>query len=167
MLRSIEEALAAEWVRLRLLLSRSLLGAGLALFAALAALEGLAVVIAGGYASLLSSLPPWAAGLVAGGLVILVALAALLLVVHSLRRSAPADREDGRPVHAGRRAAAGTDAPSVPGVLGAAAAELIGRNPVKPRDIALIALMAGVALGISPALRRQVFGHGKDGREAR
>lgn len=163
----MSQTLLAEWLnagkdRLRHGLSRSLLGAGLALFALLAALEGLAAIIAGGYGSLRAGWPPWLAGGVVGGLAILAAALMLLWAVHVVRgpdqaaRSAPVPHpahelhgHSGHPV----------------GLLGAAAAELLGENRIKARDLALMALVAGIALGVSPGLRRQVFGSGQRAKD--
>ncbi|SMF97802.1 hypothetical protein SAMN02949497_0068 [Methylomagnum ishizawai] len=157
----------AEWLsagkdRLRHGLSRSLLGAGLALFALLAALEGLAAIIAGGYGSLRAHWPPWLAGGVVGGLVILAAALALWWAVHIVRGTAQA----GPPAPVARPAHELHGHGAHPaGLLGAAAAELIGENRIKARDLALMALVAGIALGVSPGLRRQVFGPGQRAKD--
>jgi hypothetical protein len=50
--------------------------------------------------------------------------------------------------------------PGAASLLGVAAAELAGKANIKARDVALAALVAGVALGFSPRLREQVFGQG-------
>lgn len=150
----IEALIAVEKARLRQGLSRSLSGTAVALLAVLAGLQGLALVLVGSYVSLSRTLSPWAAGLWVGGLVLLVAALTLAWAVHSLRGP---DRDTEARI-ARQALETPPSAASTPGLLGIAAAELLGKTHLKARDIALVALVAGLALGISPRLRSQVFG---------
>jgi hypothetical protein len=153
-LNPLLDFLAVEKARLRRGLSRSALGLGVGLFAALAALEGLMILLVGGYASLAESREPWVAGVIVGGMMILVAVIALAVVALGLRRgraSAPPRMAQPRFVDARNEADA-------PGLLKAAATEMIGRADIKARDVALLALVAGLALGASPRLRRRLLG---------
>lgn len=152
-LNPLLDFLAVEKVRLRRGLSRSALGLGVGLFAGLAALEGLMILLVGGYASLAESKEPWVAGMIVGGTMILVAVIALAVVGLGLRRgraAAPASMAQPRFVDARDEA----DSAS----LLKAAAEMIGRADIKARDVALLALVAGLALGASPRLRRRLLG---------
>jgi hypothetical protein len=159
-LNQIAELFAAEKARLWHGLSRSILGAVLAILAALAALEGLAITMVGGYASLKQTMPPWEAGLIVGGAIILVAVILLAVIASVIRRQGqgpelpPATHRIHRAPRYPESAATG-DASSL---LKTAAAEMIGKANIKVRDIALAALVAGLVLGASPGLRRQVFG---------
>lgn len=153
MLRTLDSVWAAEKARLRRGLSRSLLDTAVGLFAALAALEGLALVLAGAYISLSRHAPPWVAGLVVGGLAMLAAGLALAWVARDARGG-------GQPPAPALAASEPAPELGAPSLLGAAAAELAGKVNIKARDVALAALVAGVALGFSPKLREQVFGQG-------
>jgi ABC-type nickel/cobalt efflux system permease component RcnA len=154
-LEPLAQFLAAEKARLGQGLRRSLLATALALFAALALLEGLAMVLVGLYVSLSRTMNPWAAGLLVGGTLILLSL---VLLVVALRLPAARKRlPEASPLTARRPAepARPVDAPTL---LKAAATELIDRSEIKARNIALGALLAGLVLGASPGLRRQLFG---------
>lgn len=150
----IEELAGLEIARLRRVLSKSVIGTALALLAVVAGLEGLAVILVGGYASLARTQPPWVAGLVVGGIMLLVAGVVLGFVVRQLRGGEHPPRPALPPRR--HREMGQTDTPSL---LGAAAAELIGTTRIKAKDVALAALVAGLALGFSPRLRHRVFGH--------
>ncbi len=153
MLHALDHLWAAEKARLRRGLSRSLLDTALGLFAALAALEGLGLVLAGAYLSLSRHVPPWVAGLIIGGLAILVAALIVAWVARDMRHG---ERPAAPPLASSHPA----PEPGTASLLGAAAAELAGKTNIKARDLALAALVAGVALGFSPRLRDQVFGQG-------
>lgn len=153
MLRSLDTLWAAEKARLRRGLSRSLLDTALGLFAALAALEGLGLVLAGAYLSLSRHVPPWVAGLVIGGLAILIAALVMVWVARDMRGGE-------RPAALSVASSHAAPEPDTASLLGAAASELAGKVNIKPRDLALAALVTGVALGFSPRLRDRVFGQG-------
>jgi hypothetical protein len=160
LLNQFAELFAVEKARLWHGLSRSIIGAVLAMLAALAALEGLAIVMVGGYASLKQTMEPWEAGLIVGGAIILAAVILLAVIASVIRRQGQAPElppPSHRIHHAGRypEPAAATDASSL---LKTAAAEMIGKVDIKARDIALGALVVGLVLGASPGLRRRVFG---------
>ncbi|MGZ8215726.1 hypothetical protein [Methylomagnum sp.] len=153
-LNPVLEFLAVEKARLRRGASRSALGVAVALFAMLAALEGLMILLVGGYTSLAESREPWVAGMIVGGIMILAAAIVLAVVAQSLRPGrVPEPPPVAPPRFAQERGGAGS-----PSLLKAAAAEVIDRADIKVRDIALIALVAGLALGISPRLRSQLLG---------
>jgi hypothetical protein len=154
-LNPIIELFAVEKARLWRGLSRSILGAAVALLAVLAALEGLMIVLVGGYASLIQTMQPWAAGLIVGGALMLVAVIVLAIVAANLRRRERVLEPPPVGAHGFREDRAAVD---TPGLIKAAATEMIGKADIKVRDIALAALVAGLVLGVSPGLRRQLFG---------
>jgi hypothetical protein len=155
-LRSLADLAGAEAARWRRGAARSAIGLALALLAVLAALEGLNILLIGLYASLLRTQPAWEAGLLVGGVVIVLAALALAVIARRLRspRAIPP-----LPPPGARPESARLD--SAPAVLGATAAELIGRTNLRARDIALAALVAGLVLGASPDLRRRLFSRKK------
>lgn len=157
MLNPLLELLAVEKARLRRGLSRSALGLAVALFALLAALEGLLILLVGAYTSLAETHEPWVAGLIVGGIMLLVTVAVLALVARSLRQGRIPEAPP--PLAQPRFMETRTGADS-PGLLKAAAAEVIGRADIKIRDVALLALVAGLALGVSPRLRSRLLGRG-------
>jgi hypothetical protein len=154
-LESFGQLLAVEKAKLRRGLSRSLLTTALALFAALVLLEGLMLVLVGAYFSLILTMPPWAAGLLAGGIPILLGLILLAVAVR-----APGRREQppAMPAADTRRLAEPSPPADASALLKAAAVEIIDRTHLKTTNIALGALVAGLVLGVSPGLRRQLFG---------
>lgn len=154
-LEPIIQLLAVEKAKLRQSLSRSLLATALALFAALALLEGLMLVLVGAYSSLILTMPPWAAGLWVGGTLILLSL---VLLAVTLRAPGRRERPPAMPALDTRRLAEPPPPVDAPALLKAAAAEIIDRTHLKPANIALGALVAGLVLGASPGLRRQLFG---------
>lgn len=155
LLESFGQLLEVEKARLRRSLSRSLLATALALFAVLVLLEGLMVVLVGAYFSLILAMPPWAAGLLVGGIPILLGLILLAVVVRAPGRR---ERPPEIPVVAPRRLAEPPPPVDAPTLLKAAAAEIIDRTHLKTANLALGALVAGLVLGASPGLRRQLFG---------
>lgn len=155
-LEPIAQLLAVERAKLRRSLRRSLLATTLALFAVLALLEGLMLVLVGSYSSLILTMPPWAAGLLAGGTLILLSLILLAMAIR-----APGRREEspsGMPAMEARRHAEPAPPVDAPALLKAAASEIIDRTHLKTSNIALGALAVGLVLGASPGLRRQLFG---------
>jgi hypothetical protein len=157
MLGPITELLAVEKARLWRGLSRSIISAAVALLAVIAALEGLLVILAGGYASLIRTHEPWEAGLIVGGALIVAAIVVLAITAAVIRRGGrvPEPSFSTSHVHGLGEPKIGAQSPNL---LQAAASEIIGRANVKVRDVALIALVAGLALGVSPSLRRGLFG---------
>ncbi|CAL1239921.1 hypothetical protein [Candidatus Methylocalor cossyra] len=144
------ELAAFERDRLRRGLSRKVLGAAVALFAALAALEGLLILLWGGYASLAEVLSPWAAGLIIGGAALFLAAVTLAVAMAILRRR-DSPRETPFPPFRGAEQKG-------PELLGAAASEIVNKADLKARDLAALALVAGLLLGASPRLRHWLWG---------
>jgi hypothetical protein len=152
------ELFAVEKARLWRGLSRSIIGAAIALLAVVAALEGLMVILIGSYASLILTREPWEAGLIIGGGLILLALLVLGITAAVLRRGGgriPEPSFGAGQVHGLHESRAGVSSPSL---VQAAASEIMGRANIKVRDVALVALVAGMALGVSPGLRRRLLG---------
>jgi cytochrome c biogenesis protein CcdA len=155
LLEPLTQFLAVEKARLRQSLRHSLLTTALALFAALALLEGLMMILVGAYASLIRTMHPWAAGLIVGGTLILLSLILLAVIIRTPDRR---ERIPETPPLGARRLAEPPPPVDAPTLLKAAATELIDRTDIKVRNIALGALLAGLVLGASPGLRRQLFG---------
>lgn len=113
-----------------------------------------------GYLGLRTVLAPWAAALAMAGVLLLLALVAAIVAnayskrpVHTPRRAEP-DLENRIPVEIASR-------------MGRDLGRNLGRRGVRVSDIAIAAMIAGVALGAAPALRER-FGQDscRDGESA-
>jgi len=123
------------------------------------AVIGLAAIgfaIAAGVLALGVAMPSWAAALIIAGILLVLALIAGLI----------ANGYAGRPLpqRAGRPAATSqADLPSVElaSRMGRSLGENLSRRGVRSTDVLVAALVAGIALGVAPALRER-FGRDDD-----
>jgi hypothetical protein len=135
-LQPLADWAAAERRHLARGLSRNLWLAGFALVAFLAVLEGILVMLAGLFLTLSAQMPPWQAGLVAGGALVVVALLVLAIVAHALRL---------KPIPP---PAPIVSAPAAEAThLLQAAGEILGRSRLKLSDFIVGALVAGLVIG--------------------
>ncbi|MGX2039425.1 hypothetical protein ACWJKU_04725 [Methylocaldum sp. MU1018] len=156
MLRSLTDLVSAEKAKLWQALSRSAVLFSLAIFATLAAFGGLVFVLLGFYLSLEAALESWAAGLIVGGAMILIAFVALWIIARLMARRGRAATLP--PSSAALETAA---APPVYGnvsdTVRATVTEMLGAAPIKTSDIVVAALITGLVLGASPRLRQRLF----------
>lgn len=144
----ISQFLAIERDRVRRGISRYLGATGWALLAMVAGLEGLLVIMLGAYASLTSRWPPWQAGAVIGGAVLLLALLVLGLVTRTLRKPVA-------PVSVPPGLGAVDNASQPIQAAGSLLADLLPKTSIRMRDVALTALVAGLVIGARPDLLRR------------
>lgn len=125
----------------------------LILFVTLLGMVGFGFMVAGLHMLLAVHLPGWAAALLTGSAMLL--LAVLLLLLFRLARNSearaaretPASRPQGQTGQDSSRNAA----------LFELAIEMAGKSGFSARDGTLVALIAGTVIGASPALRRQLM----------
>ena len=96
------------------------------------------------------------AGLVIGGLAILIAALVMAWIARDMRGGE-------RPAALSVASNHAAPEPDTASLLGAAASELAGKVHIKPRDLALAALVTGVALGIPEYEARRYEGKVKGG----
>ncbi|WP_405235693.1 phage holin family protein [Lentisalinibacter orientalis] len=131
---------------------------------AVIALAAIGFAVMSGYLALSVAMPAWAAALVTAGSLLVLALIAGL-VANSYARQ-PLRQRDGprsRQSH-GRQ-------PETPPVelatrMGRSLGENLSRRGVRSTDVVIAALVAGIALGVAPALRER-FGSPDDDDERR
>jgi hypothetical protein len=148
-MKAVTDLMEIEKAKLQRGLKQGARTAALGLLATAAALTGVMMMLVGGYASLFRSMEPWRAGLLAGGSVLLLALIMLAVAGRIVRPAKPFSQPPRENAAFYRRPPDGTAGP--------AAAHVIGQPAIKTRDLALGALVAGLALGASPRLRHQLF----------
>lgn len=144
------ELLAGERLRVRRAVRRVVLQAALLVAALTVALIGAGFLVASIYLYLRGVLGAWQAGLVTGGIAIVLAL--LILAIAAALRGRPARRAPPRPRPEQSETAAG---------LGRAAGEILSGTNLRTTDAAMIALVAGIALGMG-ARRGRGDSSGKD-----
>ena len=121
-------------------------------------LAAIGFAVAAGFLALGVAMPAWAAALITAGILLVLALIAGLVASAYARRSLP-QRADPAPA---RQA-------EVPPVelatrMGRSLGENLSRRGVRSGDVVIAALVAGVALGVAPALRERF---GREDDEAR
>lgn len=123
--------------------------ASLFLFVTVLGMVGFGFLVAGVHLLLAAHLPAWAAALLTGSAVLLLAI--LVLLVFRLARGGRHTGQGGEPPGEARQGA------SRNAELLDLAIELAGKSGLNARDATLIALIAGTVVGVSPALRRQLL----------
>ena len=127
-------------------------------------LAAIGFAVTSGYLALRVAMPAWAAALVTAGTLLVLALIAGRVANSYARR--PLRRPDGP--HA-RQPHARPDEPSpveLASRMGRSLGENLSRRGVRSTDVVIAALVAGVALGVAPALRER-FGSKDDDEERR
>jgi hypothetical protein len=153
-MRSLSDLVTIETARFQRRLIRWVIALSFAAFALGVILEGLVIVLVGGYVSLVRVMPPWQAGLIVGGAVILSAAA---VVAFAVLLSSGNDRS------AAATAAnpASSQEPPAPNdsamLLKVAADRFLERSGIKTGDLMLSALAAGFVLVASSRLRQRFF----------
>jgi len=121
-------------------------------FCGLAALVGVGFIAAGGYLSLRQSLSPWLSGLVVGGVILVIALIAILMLWLSMRNKGTAQTPlPPRP----EPPALGSSRVDDVTQLGEAVGKQLSEHGVRVTDVVIAALVAGAVLGAAPALRQR------------
>jgi ABC-type nickel/cobalt efflux system permease component RcnA len=155
-MRSFTELVVAEKAKLWQALSRSAVLLSLAIFATLAAFGGLVFALLGFYLSLETVLEPWAAGMIVGGAMILIALIALWVIARLIAKQGRTGAL--RPSSSSAFAAAAQPSgDNLPDTLRAGAREMLGAANIRTSDIMIGALVVGLVLGASPRLRQSLF----------
>jgi len=147
--------------RLRAAGSRLALAGGLLLTAAVAALGGLGFLVAMLYMYLATAISPLAAGLLTGGLLLVVAAFLLFLASRNLRGPAPSRRTAPQPLDSSANAAPNDLAAQMGASLGADAVDWARKNPAAGIGAALA---AGFVVGANPGLVRELSDHLKPRR---
>jgi len=117
-------------------------------------LAAIGFAVMAGYLALSVAMPAWAAALVTAGILLLLALIAGLVANSYARRplrrpaTPPARQTEAPPVELASR-------------MGRSLGENLSRRGVRSTDVVIAALVAGVALGVAPALRER-FGQADD-----
>lgn len=122
------------------------------------AVIGLAAIgfaVAAGFLALGVAMPAWAAALITAGILLLLALIAGLIANAYARKPLPRHADPAR-----------TRQTEVPPVelatrMGRSLGENLSRRGVRSADVVVAALVAGIALGVAPALRER-FGREDD-----
>jgi len=125
---------------------------------AVIALAAIGFAVASAYLALSVAMPAWAAALVTAGTLLVLALIAGL-VANSYAR---------RPLR--RPATSAARQPKAPPVelasrMGRSLGENLSRRGVRSTDVVIAALVAGVALGVAPALRDRFGNSDNDGED--
>lgn len=126
---------------------------GLFLFVTVLGMVGFGFIVAGVYLLLAAHFSSWAAALITGSAVLMLAI--LILLVFRLARGGDTRAEPeprGSRTQGERRQDTSRNAE-----LFELAIELAAKSSFNARDATLIALIAGTVVGVSPALRRQIL----------
>lgn len=140
---------AAKIEHLRAWWRRGIAGMMLMGFSALAALGGLGFIFAGSYLALRNMFDPWTAGVLVGGVLLVLSLVGFLVAWLFLTRGGRQRRTE-KP---------GTEDIQVQSIasLGEALGESIGKLNISKIDVIIAAAVAGTILGASPALRQRLL----------
>jgi len=148
-------ATANKTRQLREVFERSVVYATLVRLSAAVALLAVAVIAVGGYISLSTQYTPWIAGLIVGGVVLVLALIVTLFVwrmthPHVSTSTRPTVAETDAPPPSKRQVDAITR-------MGEDIGAGLKNGQVKTIDVLIAALVAGTVLGASPALRHRIL----------
>ena len=130
-----------------------IISGGLFLFVTILGLVGFAFIVAGVYLLLDAHFTSWAAAMITGSAVLLLAI--LILLMFRLARGSDA-RAENEP-RGQRRQGERRQGRSREAELFELAIELAAKSSFNARDATLVALIAGTVVGVSPALRRQIL----------
>ena len=150
-------ATANKTRQLREVFERGVVYSTLVRLSAAVGLLAIALIAIGGYISLSAQYTPWIAGLIVGGVVLLLALAVIVVVRHMAQParstySRPTASEPEIPSPSKRQVDAITR-------MGEDIGKSLNNGRVKAIDVLIAALVAGTVLGASPALRQRVKQH--------
>jgi len=151
-------AAANKTRQLREVFERGVVYSTLVRLSAAVTLLAVTLIAVGGYISLSAQFTPWIAGLIVGGVVLVLALAVLLIVQHMTKTPRPSiihpttASEPEMPAPGKRQVDAITR-------IGEDIGASLSNGRVKTIDILIAALVAGTVLGASPALRHRVLQH--------
>jgi hypothetical protein len=141
---------------------------------AVIALAAIGFAVMSGYLALSVAMPAWAAALVTAGTLLVLALIAGLVANRYARQplrrpdGPQARRSHGRQSHGRQSHGRQPETPPVELAtrMGRSLGENLSRRGVRSTDVVIAALVAGVALGVAPALRER-FGSTDDDEERR
>ena len=153
---------------LRVTASRLAWTAAYALLAITATIGGIGFLLAALHTYLAARTSPAEAGLIVGGLLLVVAAGLLAVAARGLRPARPSRESPGRPT--GSRTDDGPRDSQAAAEFAADLGENLGRQGVDwarshPFAACAAALAAGVAFGASPGLRRSLTGRSETGRD--
>lgn len=131
---------------------------------AVIALAAVGFAVMSGYLALSVAMPAWAAALVTAGTLLVLALIAGLVANSYARR--PLRRPDSSRAREPRARQPETPPVELASRMGRSLGENLSRRGVRSTDVVIAALVAGVALGVAPALRER-FGSTDDDEERR
>lgn len=171
---SIGRAATSKIYQLRLWWRRSVFDAVLLVFCALLAIVGISVITVGSYVSLSSVYTPWIAGVIVGGVILVMSALGGLATWHVTRplhsppgpgnsqRNAMDYRSGSESDGEAREHASGESPASHSQIdavthIGERIGESLNNGRIKTTDVVLAALVAGTVLGASPALRQRIL----------
>ncbi|HKL61908.1 MAG TPA: phage holin family protein [Woeseiaceae bacterium] len=139
---------------------RQAVAAVLLVVCAVIGLAAIGFAVAAGFLALGVAMPPWGAALLTAGILALLALVAGLIAGSYARRPLPGRS---RPVRDEEEEPSSVELASS---VGRSLGENLNRRGVRSTDVVVAALVAGVALGVAPALRERL-GRGDEPRRER
>ncbi|WP_405224815.1 phage holin family protein [Lentisalinibacter sediminis] len=129
---------------------------------AVIALAAIGFAVMSGYLALSIAMPAWAAALVTAGTLLVLALIAGLVANRYARQ--PLRQPHGPQARQSRDRRPETPPVELAARMGRSLGENLNRRGVRSADVVIAALVAGVALGVAPALRER-FGSTDDDEE--
>jgi hypothetical protein len=118
----------------------------------IAAIGGLGFVAVGGYSSLIETLEPWAAGLIVGGVILLLSLLGIWVTIAFWKKRTHTQPPEKPPL---TTAEAQTTVDTA-ARLGEFMGSRLSKSGIRTTDVTIAALVAGTILGASPSIRKRL-----------